>query len=209
MTTPSGNTIENVFAAEPLATGVCWVAPRGTVGPTSATDAFTVPSSYGTPSLWVDLGYTGPDGFLEKLDRRTTIKYSFGGKPIKVLQSEYSSTLDFTLEESISAAVLKAVFGTTNVVVTAADATHGTQIQVFKNSRKLPHQSWIIDTWDDELGAQYRSYVYDGQISTVADIKVVHTDTIEYKVTIECFESPAGWDNIQTFIDDGRKVVGP
>jgi hypothetical protein len=197
------NTLGNVYAAEPLTTGVCFVAPLLTPGPTDALVAVSTLS----PN-WVDLGYTGTEGFMEKNDRKITLKRSFGGGVVKTLQDEYSASLDFVLQESLSANVLKAVFGSTNVIVTAATSLHGNQVKVFKNSRKLPHQSWIIDTWDDEMNAKYRNYVGDGQITTLAEIKVVHTDIIEYKVTLECFETTGtGKDNIVTFTDDG-KVTG-
>lgn len=197
------NTLSNIYAAEPLSTGVCFVSPLDTPGPADATTAVSTLSA-----AWVDLGYTGTEGFIEKNDRKIDLKRSFGGGVVKVLQSEYSASLEFVLQESLNANVLKAVFGPTNVTVVAATSLHGNQVHVFKNSRKLPHQSWIIDTWDDELGAKYRNYVADGQITMLAEIKVVHTDIIEYKVTLECFESDGtGMDNIQTFTDDGQ-VLG-
>lgn len=189
------STISNIYTAEPLATGVCFVAPLGSPAPTSAVSTLDV--------SYVDLGYTGTEGFNEKNDRRTDLKRSFGGKVVKVIQSEYNASLEFTLMESLNANVLKAVFGTSNVTVTAATTLHGTQVKVMKNSKKLPHQSWVIDTWDDELNAHYRNYVADGKITTVGDIKVVHTDVIEYKITVEAFETVAGQDNIVTFTDDG------
>lgn len=187
---------KNIYAAEPLATGVCFVAPLGTPGPTDARVALN--------PAFIDLGYTGVDGFMEKNDRKIDLKRSFGGKVVKVLQSEYSASLDFTMMESLNANVLKAIFGPSNVTVTAATPLHGAQVKVLKNSRKLPHQSWVIDTVDDDDGAKYRNYVGDGQITTVAEIKVVHTDVIEYKVTLECFETTAGLDNIVTFTDDNQ-----
>jgi hypothetical protein len=200
----------NIYNAEPLATGVIFVSPVGTPLPIDAqTPVLTV------SSLWVDLGYTGVDGFVEKNDRRIDLKRAFGGKVVKVLQTEYNATLDFTFMESLNAFVLQAVFGSTNVVITAATNLHGNQVQVFKNSRKLPHQAWVIDTYDDALGspslinplqAKYRNVVPNGVITTVAEIKVVHTDVIEYKVTLECLESPAGMDNIVTYTDDGMHL---
>ena len=66
----------------------------------------------------------------------------------------------------------------------------------------------FVDTADTEIGASYRNYLADGKISTVGDIKIVHTDTIEYKIVIEAFEPPGGGDNIVTFIDDGQTVGG-
>jgi hypothetical protein len=190
------NNNKNIYAAEPLATGVAFVGPLGTAAPTDAVTAVDV--------AMVDLGYTGTDGFTEKNDRRTDLKRSFGGKVVKVVQTEYSASLDFTLMESLNGLVLKAIFGTANVTLTAATVSHGAQVRVLKNGRKLPHQAWCIDTTDEETGAKYRNWVSDGQITTVADIKVVHSDVIEYRITIECFETEAGNDNIITLTDDGQ-----
>ena len=162
--------LANIYTAEPLATGVVFVAPVGTPLPTDPQVAIATVSA-----AWVDLGYTGTDGFIEKNDRKTTLKYCFGGTAVKNLQTEYNAQLDFTFMESINADVLSAVFGKTNVTVTPATSLHGTQVQVYKNSRKLPHQSWIVDTWDDELNAKYRNVAPNAQITTVAEIKVVHS----------------------------------
>jgi hypothetical protein len=187
--------VTNIYTGQPLASGVVFVAPLGTTAPTSATSTLGV--------AWVDLGYAGRDGFVEKNDRKIDYKRSFGGKVVKVLQTEYNSMIEFTLLESVNANVLKAVFGAGNVTVTPATTQHGTQIQVNKNAIKLPHQSWVIDSYDSESGAKYRNYIADGKIITVADIKLASTDTIEYKIMVEAFETVRGNDNIVTFTDDG------
>lgn len=188
--------VKQVYAAEPLATGAIRVAPLGTAAPTSATSALN--------ASFVDLGYVGADGFVEKNDRKTDNKRAFGGKVVKVLQSEFNATVEVTLLESTNAEVLKAVFGSSNVTVTDATAQHGVQVTVKKNSKRLPHMSWVIDTTDSEMDAFYRNYIPDGKVTSVGDIKIVHTDTIEYKLVIECFEDANG-DNIVTFTDDGQK----
>ncbi|SHU53908.1 phage tail tube protein [Mycobacteroides abscessus] len=187
--------VKNVYAAEPLVTGSVLVAPLGTAGPTDATAAL--------PVAWVDLGYAGEDGFTESTKRDTKKKKAFGGATTKVLQTDFSATIKLKLQESLNAEVLKAVYGATNVTVTAASATHGAQVKVRKNKRKLPHLSWVIDTQDSELGAKYRNYIPDGQITELGDVTIVHTDTIEYEITIEAFENAQG-DNIITFTDDGQ-----
>jgi uncharacterized glyoxalase superfamily protein PhnB len=192
-------TLTNIYTAEPLCSGTVSVAPLGTDMPT---DPLTELSE--VSELWTDLGFTGADGFVEKNDRKTDLKRAFGGNAVKTLQSEYSATLEFTFLESLNANVLSAVFGPTNVVITAATSNHGTQVAVYKNSRKLPHQAWVITTYDDELNAVYRNAVANGQVIMVAEIKVVHTDVIEYKVTLECFESSiCAADNIITYTDNG------
>lgn len=191
--------VKQIYAAEPMATGAIRVAPLGTTGPTSATSALD--------AAFIDLGYVGVDGFTEKNDRKTDNKRSFGGKVVKVLQSEFNASIEVTLLESTSADVLKTVFGASNVTVTAATSTHGVQVTVKKNSKRLPHLAWVIDTTDSELNAFYRNYIADGKVTTVSDIKIAHTDTIEYKLMIEAFESADG-DNIVTFTDDGQKTSG-
>ncbi len=187
--------VKNVYAAEPLATGSCLVAPLGTALPTSV-DAVV-------DEDFVDLGYVGEDGFTETNERTTEDKKAFGGDTVKVLQTEYNHTFQFVLLESLKADVLKAVYGASNVTVTPANSSHGTQITVKKNSKKLPHMSWVIDTTDTELNAKYRNVIPDGQITEVGDVTIVHSDTISYEVTVKCFKNGAG-DYVYLYTDDGQ-----
>jgi len=192
------SSVANVFAAMPDVAGALRRAPLGTDGPTSATGVLD-------PGF-VDLGYIGEDGFTESNTRDTTKKKAFGGATVKILQTDYASTITFTFLESLNAEVLKAVFGEDNVTVTPATDTEGTQVTVDKNKNTLPHASWVIDTIDGD--ARYRSYIPDGQITSIGDITVVHTNTIAYQVTIEAFEVNIGGKlvNIRTFTDDGVTV---
>ncbi|WP_396909508.1 hypothetical protein [Mycolicibacterium sp.] len=190
--------VKNVYAAEPLATGSVLVAPLGTALPTSA--VATLDEDF------VDLGYVGEDGFTETAERNTDEKKAFGGDTVKVLQTEYNHSFQFVLLESLNADVLKAVYGASNVTVTPADATHGVQISVKKNAKKLPHMSWVIDTTDSELNARYRNVIPDGQITELGDVTIVHSDTIAYEVTVKCFKNGSG-DYVYTYADNGQ-VVG-
>jgi hypothetical protein len=185
----------NVYAAEPLATGSALVAPLGTPGPTSASSALNV--------AFVDLGHVGEDGFTETTDRSVDKKKNFGGKTVKILQTDYTHTFSFVLLESLNADVLKAIYGEDNVVITAANGVHGKQIAIKKNAKKLPHMSWVIDTTDSELDAFYRNYIPDGQITSVGDVTIVHTDTIQYEVTLEAFADASG-NHVYTYTDDGQ-----
>ena len=186
---------KNVYAAEPLATGSLRVAPLGTVGPTSATSALNV--------AFVDLGHFGEDGFTETTDRSVEKKKNFGGATVKILQTDYTHSFKFVLLESLNADVLKAVYGATNITVTPANGSHGVQVTVNKNAKKLPHMSWVIDTTDSELNAFYRNYIPDGQIISVGDVKVVHTDTIMYEVELEAFSDASG-NHVYTYTDNGQ-----
>lgn len=196
-----------IYAAEPTTAGSIFVAPKGTPAPAAPDDptGATVELDY---DLWTDLGDVGEDGFTEKTDRRIDRKRNFGGKVVKVLQTEYGKSYDLTFLETLNADVLKAIHGAANVDITPATATHGNQIVVRKNARRLPHLSWIVDTVDTSLGtdedhpARYREYIPDGQIVETKDEKIVHTDTVEYGVTIEAFEVDG--NNVISWSDDGR-----
>ena len=188
--------VSNIYSAAPLVLGSLRAGPLGTEAPTSAIDTLD--------AGFVDLGYIGDGGFTKKLDRRTTMKRAFGGKVVKVLQSEFTGTIQLKLLESLNADCLKAVYGASNVSTTAATSQHGAQVEVLVNSIKLPHCSWVVDTADEELDAAYRIYVPDGQVTTVGDIKVVHTDTIEYDITITAFDDVTG-NQMYVWTDDGNK----
>jgi hypothetical protein len=190
--------VKNVYAAEPLVTGSALVAPLGTVGPTTATEDLD-------PG-YIDLGHVGEDGFTETQERTTDKKKNFGGKTVKVLQTDYVHTFKFILLESLKAEVLKAVYGESNVTVIPSDGITGGQVHIKKNPKKLPKQSWVIDTTDTELEAFYRNHIPIGQITTVSDVKIVHTDTISYEVELEAFEDADG-TYVHTYTDDGIVVA--
>lgn len=192
------STAENVYAAMPAASGALRTAPLGTAAPTDATTAL--------PAAWVDLGYIGEDGFTESHQRDTTKKKAFGGSTVKILQTEFGITVTFTFLESLNADVLKSIFGEENVTITPATSSEGAKIVVKKNKKVLPHKSWCVDTIDGD--ATRRNYIPDGQLSMSGDVVQVHTDTIEYSVSIETFENADG-DNVIEFIDDGKPVTGP
>lgn len=170
----------------PKASGAVLRAPLGTPGPSGATD---LPNS-----AFVDCGYVGEGGFTESNTRENEKKKSFGGSTVKVLQKNYTATVKFAFLESTNADVLKAVFGDTNVV---PDAKTG-DLTVKKNKKVLPHNAWIIDTVDESVGA-IRTFIPNGQITAVDDIIKVHSDVIQYTVTMECFEDSSG-NNIYEYI---------
>jgi hypothetical protein len=197
MTAPAPNVL-NVYAAEPLATGCLYVAPLGTPKPALVTTALATP--------WIGLGHVGEDGVTETQDRSIDKKKNWGGATVKILQTDYVHTFKFVLLESLNAEVLKVVYGPNNVTVTAATSTKGTQISVTKNPKKLPKLTWCVDSTDSELAAFYRNYVPIGQIMTVGDVKIVHTDTIEYSLEMEAFPDASG-NHVYLLTDDGVKTA--
>ena len=189
--------VRNLYAAEPTTAGCIFVAPLGTPGP-------ALPDPFAALDVeFIDLGDVGEDGFTETPERNIEKKRNFGGKVVKVLQTEFSQMYELVFLESLNADVLKAIYGADNVTVVAATSQHGEIIQVKKNAKRLPHLSWVIDTVDTQLGAKHRSYIPDGQIFDTGEVRIVHTDTIEYTVTIEAFEDENG-EHAYTWSDNGQ-----
>lgn len=201
-----------IFSADPVVGGGLRVAPVGTDLSTITPAMTAVTDLTGAQfAAWVDLGNMGDEGFVEKLAKKNDKKRNFGGDIVKIVQSEFDATMTFTFMESINGLVLQAIFGEANVVITPASSTHGTQVMVNKNDLRVPDQSWIIDTFDSESGARYRSWVPDGMVFDIGDIKVATTDIISYKITLQCFQTLLGDGKkaaIRTWTDDGIIVTG-
>jgi hypothetical protein len=202
--------VDLIYAAEPTTSGSIFVAPKGTPPPAEPDDPAGATATLSED--WTDLGDVGEDGFTEKTERRLVRKRNFGGKVVKVLQTEFGKMFDLVFLETLNADVLKAIHGASNVDITAANETHGNQIVVRKNAKRLPHLSWVVDTIDSSLGVdednpgRFREYIPDGQIVDTKDVKIVHSDTIEYGVTIEAFEKDG--NNVISWSDDGKLAVG-
>lgn len=184
---------DRTFAAMPAATGALRNAPLGTPGPTKADSALD--------AAWLDLGFIGEDGFTESNSRTTDKKRALGGSTVRVLQTEYGVTVQFTFLDSMDLNVLKRVYGADNVSVDGDG-----NVTVKRNKKPLPHESWVIDLFDgDKID---RSYIPDGQITEVGDVVKVHSDVVMFTVTIEAFENEDG-DNIigylysEEFADNG------
>ncbi|WVX87797.1 major tail protein [Gordonia phage BillDoor] len=189
--------VENVFAAMPRATGALLRGKKGAGQlPTSAKADITAPEY----EWLVDQGYIGEDGFTQSESRDTDKKKAFGGKVVKVLQTDYSLTIQFAFLESINAEVLKSIYGEENVEI-----REDGEIVVHKNSKQSPHASWVIDVYDGD--ALNRSTIADGQIIEIDDIVKVHSDTIMYTVTMECFEDENGDNMVEYFAVAGSEAV--
>lgn len=192
---------KNVYAAEPLATGSLIVFPLGTEPPAERDDPDGCTAEL--PESGIDLGHIGEDGFTETSERNIDLKRNFGGRVVKVLQTEYTHSFKFTFLESLNGNVLKVVYGPENVTISPPDGTHGGRCAIRKNARKRKRLTWCIDTTDSELSALYRNWIQEGQITSISDVVIVHSDTIMYEVELQAFEDEVG-DHVITWTDDGN-----
>jgi hypothetical protein len=186
------NVVGNVLAGKPNVTGGVLIAPTGTALPTTAVAAPNV--------AFVSAGYIGDDGLSQTIDRSTTKIRAWGGDIVRVLQTEVSVTYKFTFLESLNTGVLKAVYGDSNVAVTAATSTTGTLRSVTLTSAELGHKEFIFEIKDGL--ARIRVVVPNGQITEVGEVKYSDGEVIAYQVTIEAFPDSAGAQAYQ-YMDDG------
>lgn len=173
------NTVSNVVAAKPLATGGVYVGPLGTALPVDATTALNV--------AFKATGYVGDGGLTETPNRTTDTRKAWGGDVVKILQTDFALTYTFTFIESLKTEVLQAVYGAGNVVTTAATASTGTLQAVKIVSDTLPHQEFVFDMKDGN--AKVRIVVPDGQIIDVGAVTYSDADIVAYPVTVQTFYS--------------------
>lgn len=90
------NSVSQVAAGKPLATGGILTAPKGTALPTTQA---------ATPNVaFVSPGYIGEDGFSYNPERTTEKKRAWGGDIVKIVQTDFSVEVKFTLIEEIGRA---------------------------------------------------------------------------------------------------------
>lgn len=186
------NNSANVLAGKPLATGGVLIGALTAADPTSAVSTLTG---------FTATGYIGEDGLTETIDRSTDKIKAWGGDIVKVVQSDFSVTYQFTFLESLNTGVLEAVYGEDNVTVTAATVSSGTLRTVLVNGDTLPFKSYVFEVKDGD--AKIRIYVPRGQITEVGEVTYNDTDVIGYQVTLEAFKDATLGANSIKFLDDG------
>ncbi len=191
------NNVKNVVAGKPLAAGGVWRGPLGTPLPTDETTALD--------AALKAAGYIGEDGLTETQDRSTEKIRAWGGDTVKVVQTEFGLTYQFTFIESVNGDVLKAVYGEANVTTTAATTTTGNKHAVKVNSEQLPHETYVFEVKDGD--ARIRIVVPDGQITEVGDITYADGEVVGYQVTVEAFRDADLDANAVKYINDGQRSV--
>ncbi|WP_166140851.1 phage tail tube protein [Nocardioides ochotonae] len=187
----------NVVAGKPLATGGVLIAALGTVLPTDATTALD--------EAFKGAGYIGEDGLTETTERSTEKVKAWGGDTVKVLQTDFAVSYQFTFLETLNGDVLRTVYGDANVTTTPATAEAGTLHAVKINGETLPHKTFVFEVKDGE--ARIRIVVPDGQITEVGEVTYADGEVVGYQVTVEAFVDPTLGANAVKYVDDGKKTA--
>lgn len=173
----------NVFIATPPKTrGTFFRAPLGTALPTDEVAALA--------AEYIDQGHVGEEGYAENLNRSTTDFKNFGGDVVASSQDDFTNDLTVTLLEHKSVPVLKTAFGDANV------DDSGATIKVLRNKAVLPRSVFVVDVVGQDGGLE-RIVIPIGQVTTVGEIKRVHSDMVKYTLTIKCYVDAAGQTSYQ------------
>lgn len=191
------NSVKNVVAGKPLASGGVLIGPLGTALPTDESTALN--------AAYIAAGYISEDGLTETVDRSTDKIKAWGGDTVKVVQTEFSVTYKFTFIESVKKSVLEAVYGSANVTTTAATSGTGAKYAVKIVADQLPHSQFVFEVKDGN--AKIRISVEDGQITEVGDITYVDEDVVKYEVTVEAFLGAISQAQAVKYINDGQPTA--
>lgn len=161
----------------------------------------TVPTDLTVPGAMAHLGFIGADGIDEKTDRNTKKIFDWGGDTIASPQENYAKSVTFTLMEFLNTDVAKAVYGTSNVTVTAASSSHGAQMSIAESSDVLDNFTWLWDTYSPG-GKHITKFLPLARIETTDTLKWARTDVLAHRVTLTVFPDTTG-RYTYTRTDDG------
>ena len=190
------NSVTNIVAGRPKSTGGGYSAPLGTALPTDAVAAL--------PGAAESFGYLGDAGLQETIGRTTSPIKAWGGDTVKIVQTDFNVTYDFTLIEALSDAVNKEVYGDDNVVATGATSGHGNQLAIQVTSDPLGHKVYFFEVADGD-GA-VRVVVPNGQVTAVGAITYSDSTVVAYPVTVTAFPDENGVQAYK-YTDDGQATA--
>lgn len=189
--------VTQLAAPSPRTAGGVMRGALGAILPTTALGPITDASV-------VDLGIIGDTGLVRHEDRQNTDVYDWGGNLVATLQDRYGLTLTFKFLQVMNADVNKAVFGDSNVQVTPATTSQGTEIRVLMNSKLLTTGCWVFDGVYQNINM--RLVVPIARITQVGDVNWVHNRLCEYDVTLKPFPDSAG-NHAYQYWNDGVLAV--
>ncbi len=188
---------ENVVAGRPKSGTACiYAAPSGTALPTDSSTALA--------AAFLSCGYIGDDGVQETESRDSSTIKAWGTDTVKVLQTDYGLTYQFSFIEELNVNVQKLLNGPGNVTATAATAAHGNQLAIQRKSDPLPHNVWVVEIADGNAGK--RIALGDAQITAKGDVTYSDSTVVTRQITLTCFPDDTGTYGFE-YSDDGQKVI--
>lgn len=188
----ASNDASQVLSGRPSVAGAVFKLEVGATVPEDASTELPVGA--------VGLGYVSEDGLTNSYTRDSEQIREWGGKIVRVLQTDVTDTWQLALIQSGSPDVLKAVFGDAQVVVTAAvPGTSGEKITVKRNGEPLAPACWVFEMFD--AGQKRRVVLGNAQITENEDIAYQRGAAIQYGVTITAYPDENGVSSTE-YIED-------
>ena len=172
------NTATNVSVGKPKTAGAVYKAPAGTTPPTDATTALA--------TAFVCLGYLSEDGLTNSNSPESENVKAWGGDVVYTYMNDKEDTFTGTFIEALNIDVLKAVYGSSNVIGTLANG-----LTVKANNTQPEEAVWVIEMILRN-NAVKRIVIPKGTISEVGDITYADNDVIGYETTITAAADASG-----------------
>ena len=196
MSLSTENNALNVTTGKPKKAGAIYRAPLGTTLPTDASTALN--------SAFKCLGYASEDGVKNNNSPESDSVKAWGGDTVLHFQTGKEDTFGFTLLEVMNEDVLKAVYGDSNVTVTAADTTNPKQIAIVANADEQAACCWVVEMimTNDSLK---RIVIPNGKVTEVGEITYNDSDAVGYETTVSCVPDSDGNTHYE-YMSVGKKL---
>lgn len=191
----ANNTVLEISASVAAVTGLVRFGPTGTALPTDSTTALN--------AAYVNLGYVNEDGVQPAREISTESVLDSNGAELLKLQTEFSKAYTATLLQVRNADLVKAIYGTANVTVTAGSPTLGRRLAILDKGLLSTPGILIIDSLYG-LG-KHRRVMPIAQITAVEEGPLVGRAVRSYGVTFSA--SPDSSGNYEYIYDDDGVVV--
>ena len=173
----------NVSTGKPKKGGAIFRAPLGTTLPTNATADLD--------QAFQGLGYVSDDGLVNNNSPESDSIRAWGGDTVLHFQTDKPDEFNFTLIEVLNENVLKAVYGDSNVTVTAAQGSTPKSITVNANSDEQQECCWVIDMIM-KGNVLKRIVIPNGKVTEVGEINYADEEAVGYDTTVSCVPDTAG-----------------
>lgn len=172
------NSTANVNIGKPKVGGAIYRAALGTALPKDAKTALN--------EAFACLGYASDDGLTNSNSPTSNNIKAWGGDIVYTYNSDQTDTFSFTLIESASTEVLKAVYGDDNV-----SGSLSTGITVSANAAEKGASSWVFELVLQDGGAK-RIVVPKAFVTEIGEISYSDESAVGYGITITAMVDETG-----------------
>jgi len=167
----------NVSAAKPKVGGAMFVAPLGTLLPTTAVAELSV--------TFKELGYVSEDGVKNANSPESEEVKAWGGDVVLTPVTGRPDTWTVKLIECTNPDVLKLIYGDSKVT-----GTFATGIAVSASAGDLESHAYVFDM--AIKGGLKRITIPDGKVTEVSEITYKDNEPIGYELTLKCSADSVG-----------------